>query len=90
MVTDPLSPPQALGVVRAWLSLVSVWIPSPTDRHADELARLLGPESRPDLVPDAHLAALAIEHGLTLCSVDRDFARFEGLRWRDPLRRSVP
>jgi uncharacterized protein len=38
-----------------------------------------------NLVPDAHLAALAIEHGLTLCSTDGDFGRFPTLRWRDPL-----
>ena len=39
-----------------------------------------------NLVPDAHLAALALEHGLVLCSTDADFARFPGLRWRNPLR----
>jgi predicted nucleic acid-binding protein len=38
-----------------------------------------------NLVPDAHLAALAIEHGLTLCSTDGDFARFPGLNWLNPL-----
>ena len=37
------------------------------------------------LVPEAHLAALAIEHGLTLCSADGDFAKFAGLRWQNPL-----
>ena len=37
------------------------------------------------LVPDAHLAALAIEHGLTLCSTDGDFAKFPGLAWQNPL-----
>jgi predicted nucleic acid-binding protein len=37
------------------------------------------------LVPDAHLAALAIEHGLTLCSTDGDFSRFPGLSWENPL-----
>ena len=36
-------------------------------------------------VPDVYLAALAIEHGLTLCSTDGDFARFPGLSWRNPL-----
>jgi predicted nucleic acid-binding protein len=39
-------------------------------------------------VPDAHLAALAIEHGLTVCSTDGDFARFPGVRWENPLRAS--
>jgi predicted nucleic acid-binding protein len=38
-----------------------------------------------NLIPDAHMAALAIEHGLTLCSTDGDFARFPGLRWENPL-----
>jgi predicted nucleic acid-binding protein len=37
------------------------------------------------LAPDAHLAALAIEHGLTLCSTDGDFAKSAGLRWENPL-----
>jgi hypothetical protein len=43
------------------------------------------PGIRGILVHDAHLAALAIEHGLTLCSTDGDFARFPGLRWENPL-----
>jgi uncharacterized protein len=38
-----------------------------------------------NLVPDAHLAALAVEHGLTLCSTDGDFARFRSLRWLNPI-----
>ncbi|MFW5894031.1 MAG: hypothetical protein ACOCUY_02745 [Verrucomicrobiota bacterium] len=41
-----------------------------------------------NLVPDAHLAALAVEHGLTLCSADGDFARFPDLRWRNPLAKA--
>jgi predicted nucleic acid-binding protein len=43
---------------------------------------------RANLVPDAHLAALAIEHGLILCSTDGDFARFRPLRWENPLSAS--
>jgi predicted nucleic acid-binding protein len=39
-----------------------------------------------NLTSDAHLAALAIEHGAELCSSDTDFARFRGLKWRNPLR----
>jgi hypothetical protein len=46
---------------------------------------LAAPGMQANLVPDAHLAALAIEHGLTLCSTDGDFGRFPALRWRDPL-----
>ena len=43
-------------------------------------------DGRANLVPDAHLAALAIEHGLVLCSTDGDFARFDGLVWHNPLK----
>jgi predicted nucleic acid-binding protein len=50
------------------------------------LGKLLAqPGVHGNLVTDAHLAALAIEHGLTLCSTDGDFARFQGLRWQNPL-----
>ncbi len=72
--------------VEEWLRATPVWAPVPTDRHQEVLGRLVR-ETRPtaNLIPDAHLAALAIEHGLTLCSTDGDFARFPGLTWRDPL-----
>ena len=86
VMSRPIAPRDAMAVVAAWLEQPSTWVPSATDRHAGVLARLLDPETKADLVPDAHLAALAIEHGLLLCSSDRDFARFEGLRWTDPLR----
>jgi toxin-antitoxin system PIN domain toxin len=72
--------------VEEWLALPSVWVPQPTERHAQILADLLRRAvDRSNLVPDAHLAALAIEHGLVLCSTDGDFARFPGLRWSNPL-----
>lgn len=69
-----------------WLALDVVWVPEPTDRHAEFLGELLAvPGVHGNLVSDAHLAALAMEHGLTLCSADGDFARFPGLRWLNPL-----
>lgn len=72
--------------ILAWLDCQTVWIPQPTDRHADLLGRLLAvPGIHANFVPDAHLAALAMEHGLMLCSTDGDFARFPGLRWLNPL-----
>ena len=43
-------------------------------------------QGRANLVPDAHMAALAIEHGVVLCSTDGDFAGFDGLDWQNPLR----
>jgi uncharacterized protein len=76
---------QAWRQVRDWLSCDSVWMPQPTERHAAVLNELLTqPGIYANLVPDAHLAALAIEHGLTLCSTDGDFARFPMLRWFNP------
>jgi toxin-antitoxin system PIN domain toxin len=86
IMSRPLPLPDAVAVAQGWLSAPSTWVPEPTERHAEVLASLLDGETKADLVPDAHLAALAIEHGLTLCSTDRDFARFEGLRWTNPLR----
>jgi predicted nucleic acid-binding protein len=69
-----------------WLSAGPAWIPQPTERHAAILGDLLAlPGVSGKLVPDAHLAALAIEHGLTLCSTDGDFARFRNLRWENPI-----
>ncbi len=60
---------------------------APGPRHWDIFARLCREaDARGNLVPDAHLAALAIERGAELVTLDRGFARFPGLRWRDPLR----
>jgi hypothetical protein len=74
--------------VMHWLAADVVWTPAPTERHAEVLGNLLSqPGVHGNLVPDAHLAALAIEHGLTLCSTDGDFARFPGLRWLNPIAR---
>jgi hypothetical protein len=84
--TRPIQMADAIGQIAAWLGVETVWIPQPTERHAEVLCALLAqPGVRSNLVPDAHLAALAIEHGLTLCSGDRDFARFPGLRWFNPV-----
>ena len=82
----PESITQAWEQVQDWLLCDSVWIPQPTERHVAVLNDLLSqPGVHANLVPDAHLAALAIEHGLTLCSTDGDFARFPVLRWMNPI-----
>ena len=76
----------AWAQVTAWLECSSAWVPQPTERHAEVLGGFLTlPGVHGNLVPDAHIAALAIEHGLTLCSADSDFARFPGLAWSNPL-----
>jgi toxin-antitoxin system PIN domain toxin len=72
--------------VLAWLACETAWVPQPTERHAELLGAFLAlPGVHGNLVPDAQLAALALEHGLTLCSTDGDFARFPGLFWRNPV-----
>jgi uncharacterized protein len=82
----PLAMAAAWEQVTAWLACEMVWIPGPTERHVDVLAELLSqPGVHGNLVSDAHLAALAIEHGLTLCSADEDFRRFANLKWTNPL-----
>lgn len=81
----PVPMTDAWATVRGWLAVPVVWTPQPTPAHADVLEALMPAAGTARLVPDAHLAALAIEHGLTLCSNDGDFARFEGLRWENPI-----
>jgi toxin-antitoxin system PIN domain toxin len=77
----PLAIEQALSVVDIWLSQPAASILNPTERHAGILGRLLmGAGAAGNLASDAHLAALAIEHGAELGTFDRDFARFSGLR----------
>ena len=86
IVSRPVRPADAWERVTEWIARDNVWIPQPGPQHAELLGKLLSDAritSR--LVPDAHLAALAIEHGLTLCSTDGDFARFPGIRWENPL-----
>jgi len=82
----PLEPGQAWGQVESWLASDMVWVPTPTPRHADVLGGLVRRyQLRGDLIPDAQLTALAIEHGIEVCSTDTDFARFTEVRWNNPL-----
>ena len=72
--------------MQAWLAQPSVQIVTPSTRHWDILHRLIvESQATGALVMDAHLAALAIEHGAILCTHDADFARFKALRTHDPL-----
>ena len=76
----------AWAQVEDWLACGPVWIPEPTEEHPRILkSRLTRGWVVANLVPEAHLAALAIGHGLTLYSLDADFARFPELRWKNPL-----
>lgn len=92
IVTDPralrrpMSIAEAVSVVGEWLEHPNFGLLHPTDRHWAILSDLLpAAQARGPLVMDAHLAALAIEHGATLCSTDRDFTRFPRLRFSNPL-----
>lgn len=83
----PESMREAWRQIEAWLEIDTVWIPEATERHRQVIGHLLNEAvTRSNLVPAAHIAALAIEHGQVLCSTDGDFARFPDLRWRNPLR----
>jgi len=83
----PLTTGEAIKIVSSWLARANLTVLSPGDRHWEILQNLLveGQATGP-LVTDAHLAALAIEHGATLASADRDFARFPGLKLLNPLQ----
>jgi uncharacterized protein len=86
VVRDVVPVAVAWRQVSEWLACDAVWVPLPGVRHHEILGRLLEqPLVTARLVSDAHLAALAIEHGLTLCSTDGDFAKFSGLKWTNPL-----
>lgn len=83
---QPLDAEEAWQQIEDWLAAPATWVAAPGPAHAEVLGRLVrrhrvtGP-----LASDAHLAALAVEHGVTLCSADTDFARFTELRWHNPL-----
>ncbi|HYM55739.1 MAG TPA: type II toxin-antitoxin system VapC family toxin [Solirubrobacteraceae bacterium] len=86
VVERPFDVEGAIELVERWLAQPCVTVINPTERHAAVLRDLLLPlGTAGNLTSDAHLAALAIEHGATLCSCDNDFSRFSGLRWVDPL-----
>ncbi|HEX2463314.1 MAG TPA: TA system VapC family ribonuclease toxin [Thermoanaerobaculia bacterium] len=82
----PLSAKEAWSHVSDWLDCDLTWTPGPTDRHAAVLGDLIVRyDLRANKVTDAQIAALAIEHGLTVCSSDTDFARFAEIEWVNPL-----
>jgi hypothetical protein len=83
----PLPVTQALSIVDSWLERPQVVALAPTEAHWPALRALLSDAGTAgNLVTDAHLAALALEHEAELCSSDTDFRRFQGLKWTNPLR----
>lgn len=83
---QPLPIQEAWQQIEEWLVLPCVWIPQPADKHSLILRELLfAVNATGNLIPDAHLAALALEHNLLLCSTDRDFTKFKKLNWLNPM-----
>ena len=82
----PFRMEEASAVVDEWLRRPNVDILMPGERHWEILSGLLRTaQVRGPLTGDAHLAALALEHGATLCTTDRDFSRFPDLRLLNPI-----
>ncbi len=82
----PLTPADAWSFVADWLDAPAAWVPQPGRGYREILGRLVCDlDLRGNLVSDALLAALALEHGLTIVSADTDFARFRELTWLNPL-----
>lgn len=84
---SPLAMSDALDQVEDWVDQPNVFVPQPAQDHLKRVANLLRQANGNfELVTDAHLAALAVEHGATMCSHDADFTRFAGLTVLDPLQ----
>jgi hypothetical protein len=83
---SPLTPDDAAQQVGEWLAAPAAWVPAETPDHARVLAGLIARHQLDGrLIHDAHLAALAYCHGVQVCSADADFARFEEIRWVNPV-----
>jgi uncharacterized protein len=87
MVSQPIDLDVAISVMNDYLAAPYVSSLEPTPDHWQIFRQFL-PQSRArgSLIMNAHLATLAIEHGATLCTNDRDFARFPGLKVEFPLQ----
>ncbi len=85
---DPMAPGEAWAFIDDWLDAPTIWIPQPGRKHREILGRLVRDlDLRANLVSDAVLAALCIEHGLAMVSADSDFARFTEIEWINPVQR---
>ena len=81
----PLTTGEAIEQARNWLSSPGARVLEPTAEHLEVLDHLLGTVgSGGNLVPDAHLAAAALEHRATVVTYDSDFGRFPGVTWASP------
>jgi uncharacterized protein len=82
----PLTLKEATERVQSWFNQPCVRVIQPTDQHWTIFQQMLRSGSAVgNLVSDAHLAALAVEHNCVLHSTDADFSRFKGLKWKNPI-----
>ena len=85
-MANPMGPGDAWAVVESWLDARNSWVPQPGRGHREILGRLVRDlHLSANLIPDAVLAALCVEHGLSIVSADSDFARFTELEWTNPV-----
>lgn len=84
-LVEPLGATEAWELVESWLDAPTSWIPEPSYGHRMIFGRLLRQlDLRANLIADAVLASICIEHGLTIVSADSDFGRFTEIEWFDP------
>ena len=82
----PASSQTAWKQIGLWLDSDVAWTPTPTEEHQAILSKIVETTSlSANDWPDAHLAALSLEHGLTVCSTDSDFGKYRDVRWHNPL-----
>ena len=87
----PLTLDQAVLRIQHWLDQPCVRLVHPTERHWTVFQDMLvAGQAVANLVTDAHIASLAMEHGCVVISTDADFSRFPGVTWRNPLAGSPP
>jgi toxin-antitoxin system PIN domain toxin len=83
---NPMTPAEASGHVRSWLEQPPVQVLGPGPNHIQQVLKLLEDlGTAANLVSDAQMAALAMDHDAVLHTVDTDFVRFQGLRWLNPI-----
>lgn len=86
ILEQPLTPDEACEQIREWSERGNVWMPAPGEQFGTLFTQLLGSsQASGNLVSDAYLGALALEHGLSVVSTDADFRRFANVKWFNPL-----
>jgi len=82
----PAAPEHAWEQVIKWVHTPAAWVPEPTENHAEIIREIIKTVSvNANDIPDIHLAALAMEHGLKVYSTDSDFLKYSGITWVNPL-----